>query len=681
MHQIEEGGIRMGKMKKALALLSMMVFLSSQGGLYAQTIQTSHLQTQNLQTSNLQANNTPNTDISKQQLNDYNLFAIGQEPSMQENTTRNLKHIKELNQKVGLKYVLMDIGYAQSLKLNTYLQTQNEALLDEIMEDMYPEHRTEEMKQFFKDLYTYNQQAEPQIEIVGVGQDRKENTVEQVEKLLEPYKEDEEIKKDLELIKKYPSPGIFKGWLQDIVNRQNRYGEILEGYEWWQIQMLLNSAIEVQKEQKNVTNLMNFTRAYGQNKILYLGSLEEIQKGEITNYYKQNDSEYAPKILNIPYTYAETAPRATPYNYNEALADAYIKEHTTPIDLQDTTFKGLKALDKELENHKIFLAGEVHGNTGSYEMQLYLTKYFHEKAGVDIIMIEGCNATGELLNTYIQTGDTKALEQAKTFFKNTLVNTKEFYAFIDALKAYNAQQKEGNKLRIVGIDRVNSIENANFVLQGLFKKHAIEPLLQLEPLTHQNSAKVATQILEILQKDKETYLKKLGKEDYVVIEMLAENLMLEETRVKSSELIREHSFVGVFNKVLEYYGEEKIFAQMGLFHASQEYKSDQGEGYTTAEYLQKYNPATKGEVISILYDYEKGQHAQINSPNKTYFEFEYPSILKKYATADYQLVDLAQEDNPLEQLYVELNDNYITDTFQYYLLMKNTKAAQPIDLP
>lgn len=102
------------------------------------------------------------------------LFLVGEGHGTQYNNELQFDLIKHLQQTVGLKYILLELGFLDQLYLNRYLQTGNEQVLDSFFQ-FHPNtfYYNKQLLQFFQKLYNYNLQlpAKSKLQIITVDLD------------------------------------------------------------------------------------------------------------------------------------------------------------------------------------------------------------------------------------------------------------------------------------------------------------------------------------------------------------------------------------------------------------------------------------------------------------------------------------------------------------------------------
>lgn len=110
-------------------------------------------------------------DILSKDLKDVKIVFAGEHHNVAENQSIDLKLLKYLQREIGVNYYLAEIGYADSYFLNKYLESGDEAILENYF-NIYKNRRfyTEERYNFFVNLYKFNQTLpkSEQIKIIGV---------------------------------------------------------------------------------------------------------------------------------------------------------------------------------------------------------------------------------------------------------------------------------------------------------------------------------------------------------------------------------------------------------------------------------------------------------------------------------------------------------------------------------
>ncbi len=118
------------------------------------------------------------------------------------------------------------------------------------------------------------------------------------------------------------------------------------------------------------------------------------------------------------------------------------------IDINNNdSFAGFEILDEQIDKHRLILSGENHNYTNeniSIEMKLF--RYLVKKKGFKHLIIEQGYSLGQMLNTYIATGDTFILRKIKN------CSFRSFYSFTKNLRTLNLSLPDSQKFSVHCID-------------------------------------------------------------------------------------------------------------------------------------------------------------------------------------------------------------------------------------
>ena len=150
---------------------------------------------------------------------------------------------------------------------------------------------------------------------------------------------------------------------------------------------------------------------------------------------------------------------------------SYSQEKFHVINIEnDSVFEDLAILDSTDNSYRLFFSGENHlFQESNLKLELKLFKYFHQKHDANTLLLEFGDITGWMVSEYVQSGD-KKLEKAieKHFGKN-------FFSYFKEIKKYNDSLKEGDKIKIEGIDIQRSLPIGFEMIHHLLPEDSIRP--------------------------------------------------------------------------------------------------------------------------------------------------------------------------------------------------------------
>ena len=114
--------------------------------------------------------------------------------------------------------------------------------------------------------------------------------------------------------------------------------------------------------------------------------------------------------------------------------------------------------DSAFYQNDVFLAGEIHGYAVPQTLDLVLLTHLNERVGLRYYLAEMDGAQADLVNQYLETGQTALLD---SLFSGFLVQThagtsqwgnREFYQKIVSIRTYNQTRQASLRIRFLGVD-------------------------------------------------------------------------------------------------------------------------------------------------------------------------------------------------------------------------------------
>ncbi|MEL6365151.1 MAG: hypothetical protein AAFR11_09970 [Pseudomonadota bacterium] len=136
---------------------------------------------------------------------------------------------------------------------------------------------------------------------------------------------------------------------------------------------------------------------------------------------------------------------------------------TLDLDAPDAKF----AFDEAFYDNRLILMGELHGTADPHVLDLALIRHLRERAGLQWLMAELDFAQSTLVNFYLMSGEEKYLAP---IFEHWAAETaqwasNEYYEKLRGLRAYNQALAPGERIRVFGVDRIQSVDVALDVLK------------------------------------------------------------------------------------------------------------------------------------------------------------------------------------------------------------------------
>ena len=363
------------------------------------------------------------------------------------------------------------------------------------------------------------------------------------------------------------------------------------------------------------------------------------------------------------------SPKVKGYILGYSVRNELYKASST-IDITDSSFMGLESLKKDVFGNKIFFVGEAHGTVKSYEMYLYLLKYFVEVGDVKYVLLEGGYSEGQYLNYYLDTGDESVLEYIFDKKRKTISSTMEKYNLFKNIYEYNLTLSEDKKIQFVGID----IENENIAikyLNSLIPKSeilhsSIDELIKIVTgMSRHNYIEESAKALEILKANENEIKNYLG-DNYFNFSFTLRNLS-----VSKGQFYREELLINNFIELYEQLPDGKYFGQYGGAHTNLHPTTR-----SFASHLQHNYDGTKNKVISIEYMYSNS-YSYTPLPGNSIVKV--PEIMEPYFFPDDKstvLLKLNYEDSVYFNKNIHLYEgDPAVEYYQYIILLSDSNAA------
>jgi hypothetical protein len=128
---------------------------------------------------------------------------------------------------------------------------------------------------------------------------------------------------------------------------------------------------------------------------------------------------------------------------------AWLAEHSERVDLAEPR---LALLDDELADHRVFLAGEVHGVAANADLAFALLRHLHERADVRVVLAELPYAVGEVIDGFLRTGDDDLLVRAHRDAGGSAFGTPDQLDLWRRIRDWNASLPTGARITVEGLD-------------------------------------------------------------------------------------------------------------------------------------------------------------------------------------------------------------------------------------
>lgn len=283
-------------------------------------------------------------------------------------------------------------------------------------------------------------------------------------------------------------------------------------------------------------------------------------------------------------------------------------------------FEELNEIEEELNNYDVYLTGEEHGTELSFKMQEYMARYFVEEQGVKYILLEMPVSEAELLNVYLQTGDTEILRNMVNYYKGTFGYSQNYYDLYKFYYEYNKQLPEDKKISFVGIDVEQNLLQTSDYIKYLIKdlgepNEKIKDMVErIKKYSNYNDEFFFNDLNQSVIDNEKEYEEYLGK-DFFNFKIVVKNISLNENNTA-----REAIMVKNFQDFYEKLPKGKYYGQLGWGHVYKLVRSEGtgGEGpiNTFANSINNDYESLKGKVYSMMYLYMNSYYSKNGEEQK-----------------------------------------------------------------
>ena len=281
-------------------------------------------------------------------------------------------------------------------------------------------------------------------------------------------------------------------------------------------------------------------------------------------------------------------------------------------------FLGFCMLDNDLESNDIYLTGETHGTEANAKLRIAFLKYFKETTDFKYYIWESSYCNSYYLNEYLNTGETKYLNELFELQKGTVCYNEDDYNFWKEFYEYNKQLSEDKKIEVIAIDIEHepylALKHLNNMLsEDLVPEEISEIINELKILSDkynkdnkENNVIVdfANRLKEDIESKKIAYTNYLG-EKFFAFNHLNDNIIYGNNvyNAQTFEIWYQRRDNSMYENFLNLYNrlpKGKCFGQLGLCHVYQ----NECLGINWFAELINSNSAFKNKVLSIAYIYE-----------------------------------------------------------------------------
>lgn len=337
-------------------------------------------------------------------------------------------------------------------------------------------------------------------------------------------------------------------------------------------------------------------------------------------------------------------------------------------------FQELEGIEGELKNYDVYLTGEAHGTELSYKMQQYMARYFIEEQGVRYILLEAPVSEGELLNVYLETGDTEILKNVLNKFEGSYAYNQDTYDLFKFYYDYNKQLPEDKKIMFVGIDVEHSLlltaDYFKYLIKDLGESdEKIKDMVErIKKFNNYNDALFFNDLNQSVVDNEKEYEEYLGK-NYFSFKIAVRNVYM---TIQGKE--RDATMAINFQDFYEKLPKGKYFGQLGGAHVCKLIRTEDTFGKdpisTFANSINNNYEPLKGSIYSIIYIYMNSYNSLSGKEDDSMSSINTPYISSSGSVRLYTPISDKKVFKILK--YYGLKQEDVGDAF---FLIKDSKAS------
>ena len=382
----------------------------------------------------------------------------------------------------------------------------------------------------------------------------------------------------------------------------------------------------------------------------------------------------------------------------------------------------LDLLDDEFYEHQLFFLGESHGFEVPQQLDIMLLTQLNKKVGLRHYLAEVDHSQAYFLNMYLQTGDEALLRQVFQFWTdiNAQWANQEFYNKIKSIRQYNETLPAAQRIKIVGVDKIQDPELLKAHMQSIItdtassagKAAADSSAIKEELLAYftgdwEQMMHKASELQEKVQENSATYQSLLGA-DYFTLNHTLTNLQYKEGSVRRDSVMFLNLQALTSAQGLE---NEKLYGLWGMHHTYQAsvngtmpfaalikqsalpYKDklvtlavmtlDSEMMVPTNVIPASFRPAERYVSTGLanfdgpmVFMYGVDDLREVTEPNTTTL-FKLDKQGSPYFGSDRLISSASPVGGSLKPTESSIQ---VTDYFQYLILVRNSKALNPLEL-
>ncbi len=337
-------------------------------------------------------------------------------------------------------------------------------------------------------------------------------------------------------------------------------------------------------------------------------------------------------------------------------------------------FQEIKGIEGELKNYDVYLTGEAHGTELSYKMQQYMARYFIEEQGVRYILLEAPVSEGELLNMYLETGDTEILKNVVNKFEGSYAYNQDTYDLFKFYYDYNKQLPEDKKIMFVGIDVEHSLlltaDYFKYLIKDLGESdEKIKDMVErIKKFNNYNDALFFNDLNQSVVDNEKEYEEYLGK-NYFSFKIAVRNVYM---TIQGKD--RDATMAINFQDFYEKLPKGKYFGQLGGAHVCKLIRNEGTFGKdpisTVANSINNNYEPLKGSIYSIIYIYMNSYNSLSGKEDDSMSSINTPYISSSGSVRLYTPISDKKVFKILK--YYGLKQEDVGDAF---FLIKDSKAS------
>jgi len=279
----------------------------------------------------------------------------------------------------------------------------------------------------------------------------------------------------------------------------------------------------------------------------------------------------------------------------------YLKNNHETVRADANDFK---LFDRAFYENRIFMLGETHGFAMPQELDFALLTHLSQKTNLTHYLAEVDYSQAYFLNQYLDTNNETLLKYVfRTWVhEKAQWGNRNFYEKIKKIRAYNQTLPQSRRIRIVGVDKIQDISVTNRLLKEIMGKmppsaentylDSLRYFIATDTVNLKKMGAFAQKFLDVVEKD--SAYKSSLQTDYADFTHTLRNLSYFPQKVRRDSAM----FLNLKELTRRFHWEnEKMYGLWGFFHVLQSPVAPEVRSFACL--LRHEESVFKGKVVSM----------------------------------------------------------------------------------